>query len=412
MIPRHITPKLHLALKHRPVVYIQGGRQTGKSTLARTLINKNYKADYIPLDDLAVLAIVKNDPKGFLNNYPGNLIIDEVQMAPDLLIAIKHLVDNDRRPGKFVLTGSSNLFTLPKISESLAGRVDIYRLLPLSQSEIEGNKFHLVDELFKGRTKSLFEIKGKGKKQIITRIIRGGFPEIVTNRNVSLTARWFNSYVTTLLQRDVRDIASIDNLEVFPQILGILASRSGGLTNFADISRETSVPQTTLKRYISILRMAFIIEMVPSWSNKMEQRFVKSPKIFFNDTGLLSYLSGFTEKRLETDSKALGMAMENFVFAELVKLHSYSDNFFTIYHYRTHLDEEIDFILERNDGRSIAIEVKSSETIKPDMAKNIKVFQGKYPEKFLSGIVFYTGKQVLPIGEKIFALPIDALWGE
>ncbi|NUN09697.1 MAG: ATP-binding protein [Ignavibacteriaceae bacterium] len=411
MIPRHITPKIHLALKHRPIVYIQGGRQTGKSTLARNLLSRNYKAEYISLDDLALLAVVKNDPKGFLNSYPGNLIIDEVQMAPDLLIAIKHLVDQDRKPGRFVLTGSSNLFTLPKISESLAGRVDIYRLLPFAQSEIDGKSFHLIDELFRGRTKTLFDIKGKGKQNILKRIIRGGFPEIVLNRNTSLTARWFNSYVTTLLQRDVRDIASIDNLEVFPQLLGILASRSGGLTNFADISRETGVPQTTLKRYISILRMAFIVELVPSWSNKMEQRFVKAPKIFFNDSGLLSYLCGYTEKRFDMDNRALGMAMENFVFAELVKLQSFSDNFFTVYHYRTHLDEEIDFILERNDGSIIAVEVKASETIKPDMVKHIKSFRSKYPDKFLSGVVFYSGKQVIPLGDKMYAVPVDALWG-
>ncbi len=270
MIYRKITPKLLDALTDSPVVLLHGARQTGKSTLLKNIIESEFKARYLTFDDPGLLSAAQNNPLEFLSSYNENLALDEIQRAPGIFLAIKNLVDKDRKSRSFLLTGSSNVFLLPKISESLAGRIEILNLFPLAQSEISGSKFNLTDEILNKE----FGVSGLhfSKENLIEKIIKGGFPEMLSRKDRSRQEAWFKSYLTTILQRDVRDISNIDKLNDLPKLLRIFSARAGTLLNFAELSRSSSIPQTTLKRYIFLLEAVFLIYILPAWSGNLSKR--------------------------------------------------------------------------------------------------------------------------------------------
>ncbi len=326
MIKRKITSKLLLSLSDSPVVVIQGARQTGKSTLVKYLSEEIYPATYLTFDDLTILSAAQSNPIDFISAYTGGVIIDEVQRVPEIFLAIKRFVDRDRKPGKFILTGSANILFLPKISESLAGRVEILKLFPFSQSEISGTEKNFIDELSSNHFNTLtFEIK---KNNLTEKIIRGGYPEVLTRKDLERLRAWFSSYITTILQRDVRDISNIEKLTDLPKLLSLLASRAGTLLNIAELSRSSAIPQTTLKRYMALLEATFMINLLPAWSGNLSKRIIKTPKVYLNDTGILSYLTGFEENKVISDPLSWGRILENFVLMELIKQASWSSKKF------------------------------------------------------------------------------------
>jgi uncharacterized protein len=408
VIQRKIKYKLLEALSDSPVVLIHGARQTGKSTLVKELSENEYPSKYLTFDDTSLLSAAQNNPLDFVSGYPDNLIIDEVQRVPEIFLAIKNAVDRKRKAGKFILTGSANVLLLPKVSESLAGRIEILNLFPLSQSEISGAGNNFIDELFADN----FNPAGGIKKDndLAGKTLTGGFPEMLARKDRSRQNAWFKSYITAILQRDVRDIANIEKLNELPKLLKLFASRAGTLLNFAELSRSSNIPQTTLKRYVTLLEAVFMIHLLPAWSGNLSKRLIKTPKLYLNDTGLLSHLIGFEPGKILSDPLSWGRLLENFVLSELLKQSTWSKFNLSLYHFRSASGQEIDFIIERSDGKMAAVEVKATSKITSSDFNNIKVFADETGKKFLRGVVLYTGKEAVPFAKNMLALPVDMLW--
>jgi len=424
MIRRSILPRLEQALSQRPVVLLHGARQTGKTTLVRSIAERNPKGRYVTLDDATLYSAAQENPAGFLSGLtatqepqPANLVrgrsfepvvIDEVQRVPELFRAIKLSVDRDRRPGRFLMTGSANALLIPKVSESLAGRMDLVNLWPLSQGEIERTQEAFVDFIFsKGlplRVKAEQDSAG-----LFERIARGGYPEVFS-QEPKWRSSWFESYLTTILQRDIRDLANIEGLAMFPRLLRLLASRAGSLLNFADVSRGLAMPLTTLKRYFALLEATFLVRTLPPWFTRTGQRLVKSPKIYLTDTGLMTQLLGVDQTRLARDPVLSGPLVENFVVMELIKQATWSSTGVEMFHFRTAVGREVDIVLESPSGDLVGIEVKAGASVKGDDLKGLDALKEVARSRFHRGIVLYAGQEVVPFAENIHAVPLSALW--
>lgn len=409
MIERHITTRLRQALKDTPVVFLHGARQTGKSTLVQAIAEGGRNASYLTLDDATTLAAATGDPAGFVGGFDGPLVLDEVQKSPALFPAIKREVDRNRKPGRFLLTGSANVLLVPKVSESLAGRIEILPLWPFSQGEVEGVHETFVDALF-AKAAPCAPAKPLPSSKLTERALRGGYPEVCTRRSANRRDDWFRSYISTILQRDIRDLSNIEGLTDLPRLLTLLATRVGSSINFADIARDLSIPQTTLKRYFALLEMTFIVQTLPAWSGNVGKRLVKSPKLCLSDTGLLTHLLGLGKDRLRRNPKQRGPLMENFVVAELRKQASWSKTRPAMFHFRTPSGREVDIVLEDRSGRIVGIEVKAGGTIGTNDLKGLKTLAELAGERFHRGVVLYAGHDTIPFGSRIHALPIDSLW--
>lgn len=408
MIERKIKQKLLEALTDSPVVLIHGARQTGKSTLVKSLAENEYPAKYITFDDTGILSAAQFNPQDFISAYDENLVIDEVQRVPGIFLAIKSLIDKNRKAGRFILTGSSNVLLLPKVSESLAGRIEILNLFPLSQSEINNIKNNFIDKLFESNFKP--DNTARRKNDIVNRVLTGGFPEMLLRKDRDRQNAWFKSYITTILQRDVRDIANIEKLSELPKLLSLFAARAGTLLNFAELSRSSTIPQTTLKRYVALLEAIFMIYQLPAWSCNLSKRLIKTPKLYLIDTGLLSHLIGFEADKIHSDSLSWGRLLENFVLNELIKQASWSRFNLSLHHFRSVSGQEVDFIIERSDGKLVAVEVKATAKINASDFNTIKVLADETGKKFIRGIVFYTGNEAIPFAKNMHAIPIQSLW--
>ncbi len=411
MIHRLVTPKILAALQDTPVVTLVGARQTGKSTLTKWLASEKYSARYLTLDDAAVLAAATSNPHGFVDALEGPVILDEVQRAPDLFLAIKSSVDRNRKPGRFLLTGSANVLLLPRIADSLAGRMEILTLWPFSQRELEGKDGSVIDMLFANRLELRSPADKTGKVKLVERIIAGGFPEAVQRTEHGRRASWFGSFVTTILQRDIRELANIEGLTTLPRLLNLLATRIGSLLNFAELSNTASIPQTTLKRYMTLLETTYLTRLLPAWSSHFGKRLVKTPKLYLADTGLGAYLLGMNSSQLQANPTVFGHLLEAFVLAELVKQSGWSDTGCRLYHFRTHNGQEVDFVLERDDGAVVGVEVKSSASVDSGTFSGLKILSEACGAKFKRGIVLYTGREVVGFEKNMHAVPVETLWG-
>jgi len=422
MIPRLLTPRILEALADTPVVFLTGARQTGKSTLARAIAAGDHPARYITFDDATALVAAAGDPEGFVAGLSGPVVLDEVQRVPDLFLAIKASVDTDRTPGRYLLTGSANAMMLPNLAQALVGRVEVLTLWPFSQSELEaaasrGPAICAVDQLFSTasdgtRPAPLPQWRGEGLGVVLPRILAGGYPEALERTAPSRRRAWFSAYVTTILQREVRDLASIEGLHELPRLLSLLGARAGGLLNYAELSRSSGVPQSTLKRYMALLEATFLIHTLPAWSANLSKRLVKSPKLLLNDTGLMAHLLGAGgERDLPPDSPSLGPLVETFAVQELRKHCSWSLTQPNLYHLRAQTGQEVDLVLEDARGRVVGVEVKSSATVSPADLKGLRFLQEKLGERFVRGIVLYAGREVVPFGERLHAAPLEGLWG-
>lgn len=409
MIERHLRPRLLAALSDTPVVLLNGARQVGKSTLVRDLLESDHAARYFTFDDAAVLSAAAADPAGFLAGVDGPIVIDEVQRLPEIFLAIKAAVDRERRPGRFLLTGSADVLLLPRLADSLAGRMEIATLWPLSQNEIEGVRDGFIDTLF---TENLPTASGSALSidELMRRIVTGGYPEAVARGDGERRDVWFASYIGTILQRDIRDIANIDGLTELPRLLALLAARSGSNMNIAEISRSIGIPHSTLKRYMALLEMTFLTRPLPAWSGNLGKRLVKTPKLLLCDTGLACHLIGADTKRLLAEPTLLGSLLETFVAMELIKGSTWSKKRVRVHHYRSHGGEEVDLVLEDPAGRVVGIEVKATRTVTSSHVRGLRSLAEQLGERFVRGIVLYTGDDVVPFGETLHAVPMQNVW--
>ena len=411
MFKRYIASSLLAALADTPVVLLTGARQTGKSTLVKMLAAKEHPAQYLTLDDAGVLSAAKNDPSGFLAGLNGPVILDEIQRVPELFLAIKVQVDRNRRAGRFLLTGSANVLLLPRLAETLAGRMEIITLWPLSQGEVEERIETFIDTVFAEKLPKL-SAEGYKPSGLISRILKGGYPEVLQRPTLERREAWFGSYITTILQRDVRDLANIDGLTAMPRLLSILASRATSLLNLSELSRSTALPQSTLKRYIALLETIFLVQFLPAWSANLGKRLVKSPKVILADTGLMGYLLGMNQERVEQDAQWTGPLVENFVVMELRKQITWSRTRPKIFHFRAQAGQEVDVFLEDSRGRLVGIEVKSGGTVTARDAQSLRFAAEILGKKFLRGIILYNGAEVIPFGPNLHAVPIGSIFGK
>lgn len=409
MIYRHITENILQAIADTPVLLLSGARQTGKSTLIQWIIEKKYPATYITMDDSNYLSAAINDPAGFIASFTDNVVIDEIQRAPELFIAIKSIVDKDRKPGKFILTGSANVMLLPKLYETLAGRIEILNLYPFSEAEICENPKCYAKDVFSANPMDWRSKDALTQEKLLNRVVRGGYPEILKRKTHERQKAWFKSYITTILQKDIRDLSNINRINEVPLLLSLIASRTSGLFNLSEFSRVLGIPQTTLKRYLSLLEVTFLINYLPAYSGNLGKRITKSPKIFFSDTGLACYLIGFNMENVKDYQGFWGAILENFVVMELTKQLSAKNEMIRLFHFRSQSGMEVDIVLENEKGEIAGIEVKASSTVKTDDFKGLK-YLSQNIKQFKKGIVLYTGKSVVPFGNNLFAMPIETLW--
>jgi predicted AAA+ superfamily ATPase len=405
MLERHLMPEVLASLRDTPVTMLIGPRQSGKSTLAEALVDRIDGARYLTLDRGIALGAARDDPAGFISSGGETVIIDEVQRAPELLREIKASVDVDRSPGRFVLTGSADVLTLPGVSETLAGRMEILRLWPLSQGEIEGRRETFLDALLAGDLEGLGErAEPLGKEGLVARAEAGGFPEAIA-RAGARRARWFDSYLDTVLQREIRDLANIAGLTDLPRLMVLLASRATGLLNYAGISRDLGVPQTTLKRYIALLEATFLLLPVRAWFRNLGKRLVKSPKLILSDAGLLAHLLGS-----EGAKRFVGPLLENFALMELVKQASVHAARPDLLHHRTAEGVEVDAVIEPRGGPICAVEVKAAATLTPRDSRGLRSLADLLGDDFGAGALLHTGPDAIRLTPKIWALPLAALW--
>jgi uncharacterized protein len=415
MFERSLGPRIIDSLRDTPVVYLQGARQCGKTTLARAIAGKLDFPHYLTLDTPAVMASAAADPEGFVAGMTGPCVIDEFQKAPGLPPAIKLAVDRDRRPGRFLLTGSASVLAAPRASESLAGRMELHTLWPLSQGELAGRREQFVDRLFEkpgagGRPRLPADVPAIEPRDLLARMLAGGFPEPQARKRADRRRAWFDAYVTTILERDVRDLAQIERLADLPRLLKLLASRVAGLINYADLSRSLGIPQTTLHRYLTLLEMTFLVRLLPAWSTNIGKRLTKSPKLLLADTGLLAWLLDAAPSRLAADRTQLGHMLENFVALELIKQLGWSRTAANLFHFRTETGQEVDLVLEDASGRLVGVEVKASSSVEKRDFRGLQALSEIAGKRWAHGIVLYTGADVLPFGKGQFAVPLGQLW--
>lgn len=408
MFERHLAARLSAALEDSPVVFVHGARQCGKSTLVQSVSTRR-KARYVTLDEAGTLSAARADPQGFLAGLETPVVIDEVQACPALLPAIKVAVDRRREPGRYLLTGSANALVVPELSRSLVGRVELLSLRTLSQGEIAGTTDGFVDWLF-----SSDPVPASFPKvaDIGARVVAGGYPEVIARRSSERRVAWFEAYVTTILQRDVRDLADVEGLHQLPQLLRLLAARSASIVNFSEISRALALPQTTLKRYFALLEAVFLIQRLPAWSTNLGKRFARSPKLFVLDSGLAAHLQGIDGAAWKEPATRRGPLLENFVFSEIEKQLGWNSVRARLHHYRAHEGDEIDFILEDPRGRVVGVEVKASATPSASDAAPLRKLAQELGSRFVRGVVLHCGTEVVPFDRRVHALPVSALWSE
>ena len=396
---------MNLALGDTPVVFLAGARQTGKSTLVQSL---GPEASYRTFDDLSVLAAAQADPEGFVGAQGSHCILDEIQRAPSLLLPIKASVDRDRRPGRFILTGSANILALPKVAESLTGRMEVLTLWPLAQAELESSRPGFVDACFSGHPEQL-NVPQMARRDLLDRIAMGGFPDAIARGSFEGRTRWFDAYLHTLIQHDLRDLAAIEGLAQMPRLLQTVASRSGSPLNVADLGRTLGLGQVTLRRYLALFEALFLLVPLPPWFENLGKRLAKTPKLYLNDSGLLTHLLGAEPAALQA-STALGAIVETFAVMELIKSSHWSKTRPNLFHIRTSTGQEVDVVLEDRRRRLVGIEVKASVSVGSSDFNGLRMMKALVGDRFTCGVVLYSGSEVLPFGQDLWALPLQALW--
>lgn len=408
LLDRHLRPRVLEALADTRVVAVLGARQVGKSTLIEAIAGSDHPATVLTLDDQATRAGAVNDPTGFVAALDTPVVIDEIQRAPDLLLAIKARVDRDRAPGQFLLTGSANLLTAPAIADALTGRAEYLRLAPFSQGELRGRPETLLDALF-GGTWPHVEGAGVGRAAYTDLVAAGGYPAAV-ERAEGRRARYFESYVDALMQRDLSSIANVHDQANVRRLLFSLASTSASLLNVDSLSRDLGVAANTVRAHLALLETLFVVMTLPAWSHNLLSRVVKTPKAYVSDPGLLCFLIGAEADRLATDGTLAGPVFETFVVTELTRQAAWQENPPQLFHYRDRDGREVDVVLERRDGSVVGVEVKTAASITSRDFRGLRHLRDKLGERFRAGVVLYTGERTVPFEERLAAVPLNGLW--
>jgi predicted AAA+ superfamily ATPase len=389
-------------------VFVVGARQVGKSTLAEQIAKNEHPAHVVNLDDKAPREAALADPEGFIAGLRRPVLIDEVQRgSEDLLLAIKRAVDTDLTPGQFLLTGSANVLRNKKISDALTGRIELIRLWPLAQAEIERSANNFVDALFAGNPPT---VSGApvGRDALRKRVVAGGYPEARTRTGRRQT-RWFDSYLQTTFEKDLQAITDAHKLHEMPKVLRLLAAQTANLFVPAALASKLALDHRTVERYVGLLETIFLAKRIPAWTPGFGQREVQHPKAYIVDSGLLLHLLGANERRLLNDDQVTGKALENFVAMEIIKHAEWSEDLPRVYHYRRQRDE-IDLVLENRAGEIAAIEVKATATVGEKDWRALKKVRDQRGKSFQCGAIVYAGAQTIPLGDRLFAVPLSGLW--
>lgn len=407
LVARYLKPRVREALGDTPVVLIHGPRQAGKTTLAQRFAGPRRR--YLTLDDADTLRSALADPTGFIANLPA-AIIDEVQRAPGLLLAMKRAVDEQRRPGRFLLTGSANLMTLPTVADSLAGRMEVLSLLPFAACELEAGPARWLDAIFAARMPRLPANAAPSAAATMQRVLRGGYPEAVARTTAPRRAAWARQYLDALVTRDVRDIAHLEKIAQLPRLLAALGQMAGQVCNVNQLAGQVGLDHKTADKYLAVLEQMFLLRRVAPWSANRLSRVVKAPRIHFLDSGLLASLVGLTEAGVERDRSRFGPLLESYVYGELLKLASWAEGGYRVFGYRDRDGGEVDFVVENAEGRIAGIEVKAAASTQAADFAGLRKLAALAGTKFAGGIVLYDGRETLPMGGGLWAVPLATLW--
>ncbi|MEI7535975.1 MAG: ATP-binding protein [Comamonadaceae bacterium] len=405
--PRLIQTRVAEALTDTPVVLVAGPRQAGKTTLVRQMATPGMR--YLTLDDELTLLSARDDPVGMVRSL-DRAVIDEIQRAPQLLLALKKSVDEDRRAGRFLLTGSANLMAMPAVADSLAGRMEMLALLPLSQSELNGSNANWIDAAFAG---SLLRVgKPVVGQALVEVVLQGGYPEAISRKSARRRTVWARQYLDALIARDVRDVASIDKLDQLPRFLRSLAQVSGQMCNYTQLGGQVGLDSKTAARYVGVFEQMYLLRRVEVWAKNKLKRVVKSPKLQFIDAGLLATLLDLGGAEVQRDRSRFGNVLETFVYAELLKHSTTAEGDYRLLYYRDVDGFEVDVVIENSAGQLIGVEVKAAATVKASDLRGLKKLASVAADQFMMGILLYDGTETMPLGDGMWAVPLSTLWGD
>ncbi|WP_235185545.1 ATP-binding protein [Desulfonatronum thiodismutans] len=395
------------ALADTPVVLIHGPRQCGKTTLAR-LVGSETGFAYFSFDDDVQRASAQADPVGYVADLPEKVILDEVQRVPELFTSLKTTVDARRDPGRFILTGSANILLVPRLADSLAGRMEILRLHPLAQAELAGKDSVFLRILF-GKGFKVGVGGGRLGRSMAERMTTGGYPPALTRATARRRAAWYRDYADTLVQRDVRDLARISALDALPRLLALAAGQTARLLNVAELAAPFQLSRPTIRDYLTLLTRIFLLEELPSWHTNRLSRLIKTPKVHLGDTGLACALLGLDAEALWADRSLYGQLLETFVYQELRRQAGWHEEPVAFYHFRDKEKDEVDFVLE-SGGKLAGVEIKAGATVTNADFKGLRKLRHAADARFATGVVLYDGNAVVSFGEALFAAPISLLW--
>ncbi len=404
MYERLMRRRAEEALADTPVVLIVGPRRAGKTTFVRNMVGAGRR--YVTLDNQAALGAARTDPEGFVQGL-NRAIVDEVQRVPELLLAIKRSVDEDYRPGRFLLTGSANVMTLPRVADSLAGRIETLQMLPLAGVEIGGTTPTFLDRLFRGELEG-----GAGAtvgEDMVRSVLTGGFPEAIARESERRRQAWARSWLTSVLTRDLREIAEIGRPSGLPGFVRVLAEHAGRLTNYSRLGSRIGVSHKTAQRHVTLLEQIFVVATLQPWHTNTLKRIARTPKLHFLDSGVLATVRGLTVDRVRRNRGEFGPLLESFVFSEILKLAAATDRDLTPWHFRDHQLREVDIVLERDDGAIAGIEVKAATTVRSSDFRGLRTLARASGERFAFGVVLHTGTDLTPFGSRLAAAPLSCL---
>ncbi len=412
IVDRLLRPRVEEALSDTRIVVLQGARQVGKSTLAE-LIAQERRSLTVTLDDVDVRRFASDDPAGFVAQFPeGLLVIDEVQRVPGLIVALKAAVDRDKRPGRFLVTGSANLLDLTATHESLAGRAQPLALYSLSQAELEKQPASFVDHAFHGQRFS-GHASDLTRADYLERACSGGYPEALNRPPGRRREEWYATYVTQIVNRDALDVSGLQRLADLPRLLRFIAARSGSGMVWSALASDAGIPRTTLDPYVRLLETLYLIHVLPAWTANLTSREVKQPKVFLLDTGLAASLLGVTTDGLgpTVPNSPAGGLLEGLVVGELRRQLGWSSQRASLFHYREQRGAEVDIVIEAPDGRVVGIEVKAAATVQRKDLAGLAILRDKLGHRFVGGYVLHTGPTARMVADRVSAVPIGALWG-
>lgn len=404
--PRFLLPRLAEALADTPVVLLHGPRQCGKTTLARQIGDTAGYA-YLTFDDDVRRASAQADPVGFVADLPNSVILDEVQRVPELFTSLKAAVDRDRRPGRFILTGSANVLLVPRLADSLAGRMEILRLHPLAQAELAGRAPDFLPALFGAGLKP-----GAGRRlgrELAERVAAGGYPVALARATPRRRTAWYRDYADSLIQRDVRDLSRISALDALPRLLALAAGQTARLLNVADLAAPFQLSRPTIRDYITLLERLFLLEELPPWHSNRLSRLIKTPKLHLGDTGLACALLGVDAGALWKDRALFGQLLETFICQELRRQAGWLEQPVLFHHFRDKDGAEVDVVLEQG-GRIAGIEIKAAATVTAADFRGLRRLKDAAGDRFVAGVLLYDGESLAPFGDDLAAVPLSLLW--